>query len=114
MGDRGRGRGRGPLADVDRQKILRIIFDKVEEEPPVGERYELLLQKIIEESISDSGEKLKKADKETLLDELFDFVASYGPIESYFYDPDISEIMVNKLCEALDSMFQLHRGYEMG
>ena len=31
------------LNDVHRQDILRIIFDKSDMEPPVGERYNILL-----------------------------------------------------------------------
>ena len=83
------------LDDVDRYAIYRIIFDKVEDEPPVGERYELLLKKIIDASIKEHGANLSKADSDTLADELFDYIASYGPIEPYFNDPQVSEIMVN-------------------
>ena len=83
------------LADVKRFDILRILFDKVEEEPPVGERYDFILRKMIDASINEYGVKLTKADRESLLDELFAYVASYGPIEPYFEDPQISEIMVN-------------------
>lgn len=83
------------LADVNRFDILRILFDKVEEEPPVGERYDFILRKMIDASINEYGVKLTKADRESLLDELFAYVASYGPIEPYFEDPQISEIMVN-------------------
>jgi pilus assembly protein CpaF len=84
-----------PLEDVNRSEILRIIFDKVDTEPPVGERYEFLLKKIIDVSIDEFGVKLSKNDREALVDELFSYVASYGPIEEYFHDPQISEIMVN-------------------
>lgn len=83
------------LDDVNRSDILRIIFDKVDIEPPVGERYEFMLQKIIEASIDEIDVKLSKADREELIDELFSYVASYGPIEEYFTDPQVSEIMVN-------------------
>jgi pilus assembly protein CpaF len=83
------------LEDVNRQEILRIISDKVEIEPPVGERYESLLRKIIEASIDEHGVKLTSSDHETLVDEIFSYVASYGPIAEFFNDPQISEIMVN-------------------
>lgn len=83
------------LEDVNRSDILRIVFDKVDMEPPVGERYEFLLRKIIDASIDEYGVKLSKADRESLVDELFTYVASFGPIEEYFNDPQISEIMVN-------------------
>jgi pilus assembly protein CpaF len=83
------------LEDVNRSDILRIIFDKVDIEPPVGERYEFLLKKIIESAIDEADVKLSKSDREELIDELFSYVASYGPIEEYFTDPQVSEIMVN-------------------
>ena len=83
------------LEDIDRKPILRSIFDRVDAEPPVGERYEFLLKKAIEAAVDESVEKLSKANWEELVGELFEYVASYGPIEPYFYDPEISEIMVN-------------------
>jgi len=83
------------LEDVNRQDLIRIIYDKVDLEPPVGERYEFLLRGIINASIDEYGVKLSKTDHEKLADELFEAVAGYGPIEEYFYDPQISEIMVN-------------------
>jgi pilus assembly protein CpaF len=72
-----------------------MIYDKVEIEPPVGERYEPLLKDIILAAINDSGLNLSKVYKQCLLDELFRYVASYGPIEPYLVDPQISEVMVN-------------------
>lgn len=84
-----------PLEEVNRSEILRIIFDKMDTEPPVGERYEFLLQKLIDASIKENGVKLSKTDQETLASELFSYVASFGPIEQYFNDPQVSEIMVN-------------------
>jgi len=84
-----------PLEEVNRSAVLRIIYDKVDIEPPVGERYEILLRKIIDASIDEYGVKLSKADRELLADDLFSYVASFGPIEEYFNDPQISEIMVN-------------------
>ena len=83
------------LESVDRQALLRRIFDMVNTEPPVGEQYEFLLRKILDDSIEEFSVKLSKEDHELLINELFAYVASYGPIEQYFYDPQISEIMVN-------------------
>ncbi len=83
------------LEDVNRQEILKIVFYKVDMEPPVGERYEPLLRQIIEASIDEHGTKLARADRETLVNEIFTYVASYGPIAEFFSDPQISEIMVN-------------------
>ena len=83
------------LEEVNRQDVLRIIIDKVDTEPPVGERYEFLLRQIIDTAIIEYGVKLSKADRESFENELFSYIASYGPIEQYFNDPQISEIMVN-------------------
>jgi pilus assembly protein CpaF len=83
------------LENVNRRDILRIIFDKVNMEPPVGERYEFLLRKIIDASIEEFGVGLSEGDRGLLANELFAYLASYGPIEPYFHDPQISEIMVN-------------------
>ena len=83
------------LEEIDRSRVLRIVFDQVDTEPPVGERYEFLLRKIISEAIDEYGAKLSKADQESLVSDLFSYVASFGPIEQYFNDPQVSEIMVN-------------------
>ena len=83
------------LEEIDRSRVLRIVFDQVDKEPPVGERYEFLLRKIISEAIDEYGAKLSKADQESLVSDLFSYVASFGPIEQYFNDPQVSEIMVN-------------------
>lgn len=78
-----------------RDAILRIIYDKVELEPPVGERYPLLLRNIIQTAISEYGLKLPKESQKEFEDSLFDYIASFGPIEEFFEDPAVSEIMVN-------------------
>lgn len=83
------------LEEVNRQEIHKIIFYKVDMEPPVGEQYESFLRKIIEASIDEYGAKLASADRATLVNEIFAYIASYGPIEEFFFDPQISEIMVN-------------------
>ncbi len=83
------------LENVNRQEILRFVYDKTNMEPPVGERYEFLLRKIIAESIEEAGVTLSEEDNQLLAKELFAYVASYGPIEPYFSDPQISEVMVN-------------------
>ena len=83
------------IEDVNREDVLRIIIDKVEIEPPVGERYEFLLRQIIDAAINEYGVKLSKADRVSLANEIFSYIASYGPISQYFDDPQVSEIMVN-------------------
>ena len=83
------------LDQIDRTKLLRAIYDKVEVEPPVGERYPILLRDIISKVIKEMGIYLTEPDEATLKDELYAYVASYGPIEQFFDDPQINEIMVN-------------------
>ncbi len=79
----------------DRVAILRGVYDKVDREPPLGERYEYLLKDIIRSSIADIGIRPTRELGESLVNELFGYVASLGPIEKYLDDPQISEIMVN-------------------
>ena len=83
------------FTEDDRETVLRIIYDKTDQEPPVGERYPVLVREIIEAAIREHGVKLSNAKQEEIVDELFGYIASYGPIERYFDDPEISEIMVN-------------------
>jgi pilus assembly protein CpaF len=90
-----------PAAEVDtighddRVAILRAIVDKVERQPPMGERYEYLLKDIIRSAIADTGVNFSKEFSESLVHELYAYVASLGPIEQYLHDPQVSEIMVN-------------------
>src|SRR5512135_3331856 len=79
----------------DRVAILRGVADKVDREPPLGERYEYLLKEIIRSSIADAGVRPSQAFSESLVEELFGYVASLGPIAHYLEDPQVSEIMVN-------------------
>ncbi len=79
----------------ERVSILRAIADKVDRQPPLGERYESLLKEIIRSAISDSDINFSPEFSEALLNELFHYVASLGPITPYLEDPAVSEIMVN-------------------
>jgi pilus assembly protein CpaF len=83
------------ISTAERATILRSISDKVESDPPVGERYEYLLKEIVLSAINESGLRLAKVFKECLADELYGYVASYGPAEQYLFDPQISEVMIN-------------------
>lgn len=83
------------LNEVDRSILLKAIYDKVDVEPPVGERYPFLLKNIIASAINEMGVKLSKPDEDSLKEELYSYIASYGPIEQFFEDPQINEIMVN-------------------
>jgi pilus assembly protein CpaF len=83
------------LDEVDRNILLKAIYDKVDIEPPVGERYPILLKNIIASAVNEMGAKLSKLDEDALKEELYSYIASYGPIEQFFNDPQINEIMVN-------------------
>jgi pilus assembly protein CpaF len=83
------------LEEVDRAALLRSVYDKVETEPPVGERYPFLLKTIISDAIKEIGVRLARADEDALEEEIFSYVASFGPLEQFFDDPQINEIMVN-------------------
>ncbi len=78
-----------------RAAVLRAIYDKVEREPPVGERYEFLLKDIIRSAISENGLRFTREYMDEVVEDLFRYVASLGPIEQFLEDPLISEIMVN-------------------
>jgi pilus assembly protein CpaF len=73
---------------------LKYLIELADETPPLGERYEELLKDLIfkayERANGDLGE-----DEPAFLDEIFQYAASYGPMEEYFNDPQISEIMIN-------------------
>jgi pilus assembly protein CpaF len=84
-----------PLNGSEREMLLRSIYDRVEAEPPLGERYPVLLRRLIATAIDESGIHLSKEDVETLADDLFGYVASYGPIQPFLEDPEVSEVMVN-------------------
>ena len=83
------------FGEADRQAVLDFVYDKVEIEPPVGKRYEILLRDIIRSGVEDRALNLSKGTKESVINELFAYVASYGPIEPLLREPRISEIMVN-------------------
>src|SRR5512144_2846841 len=78
-----------------RAAVIRAIYDKVEREPPVGERYPYLLREIIRSSISEQRLRFTKEYTDNLVEELYSYVASLGPIEPFLSEPQISEIMVN-------------------
>src|SRR5512140_3533127 len=78
-----------------RTALIRAIYDKVDREPPVGERYTYLLKEIIRSSIGELGVRFPAEYTECLVDELFHYVASLGPIEPFLEDDHVSEIMVN-------------------
>jgi pilus assembly protein CpaF len=84
-----------PIDEEIKGQILRMVYDDVEAEPPVGEHYESLLRQKIARAIDSLGLKLPKETRAQLEDDLFGYVASNGPIQQFIDDPHINEIMVN-------------------
>src|SRR5512140_56535 len=83
------------ITPEEHRAVLRAIYDKVDREPPVGERYDFLVKDIIRAAIADTGLHLTPDFHESLVADIFKYVASLGPIQPYLEDPAISEIMVN-------------------
>jgi pilus assembly protein CpaF len=77
-----------------RPRVFRNLLELVDETPPLGERYEELLKELIFEAYQLANGDLGDRER-AFLDEVFRYATSYGPMEKYFEDPQISEIMVN-------------------
>jgi pilus assembly protein CpaF len=84
-----------PVDEQIKSQILKIVYDEVDAEPPVGEHYEVLLKQKIQSGIDYIGIKLPKDERARLEEDVFSYVASYGPIQQFIDDPHINEIMVN-------------------
>jgi len=88
---------RGPgISDPEllRPRVLRYLVELSDETPPLGERYEELLRELILEAYQNANGDLGENERQ-FLDEIFEYAASYGPMEEFFNDAQISEIMVN-------------------
>ena len=77
-----------------RPRVLKYLIELTDETPPLGERYEELLRDLIFQAYQQANGNLGEAEP-AFLDEIFQYAASYGPMEEYFNDAQISEIMVN-------------------
>jgi len=77
-----------------RPRVLRNLLELVDETPPLGERYEELLKELIFEAYQLANGDLGDRER-TFLDEIFGYATAVGPMEQFFSDPQISEIMVN-------------------
>ena len=80
--------------DLLRPRVLKSLVELTEKTPPLGERYEELLRGLIFEAYEAANGDLGPAEPE-FLNEVFDYAASYGPMEDFFNDLQVSEIMVN-------------------
>ncbi len=83
------------LGPDDRSSILRLVYDKIDREPPLGERYEFLLKDIIRSAFSDLGLNFSREFSDSVVQDIYGYVANLGPIQPYLEDPLVSEIMVN-------------------
>jgi pilus assembly protein CpaF len=77
-----------------RPRVLKYLVELMDETPPLGERYEELLRELIFQAYEHANGALGDREQ-AFLDEIYTYAASYGPMEEFFEDPDISEIMVN-------------------
>jgi pilus assembly protein CpaF len=88
---------RGPgISDPEllRPRVLKYLVELVDETPPLGERYEELLKELIFEAYQNANGDLGENEK-PFLDEIFNYAADYGPMQDFFEDAQISEILVN-------------------
>jgi pilus assembly protein CpaF len=81
-------------AELLRPRVLKYLLELVDETPPLGERYEELLRGLIFQAYEVANGDLGPNEPE-FLNEIFDYATSYGAIDEFFEDAQISEIMVN-------------------
>lgn len=81
-------------AELLRPRVLKYLLELMDETPPLGERYEELVRDLIFQAYEIANGDLGEGEK-AFLNEIYDYAASYGAMEEFFDDPEISEIMVN-------------------
>lgn len=77
-----------------RPRVLKYLIELSEETPPLGERYEELLRGLIFQAYENANGELGQGEQ-AFLNEIFEYATSYGAMDEFFDDPQISEIMVN-------------------
>lgn len=77
-----------------RPRVLKYLIELAEETPPLGERYEELLKGLIFQAYENANGALGPAEP-AFLNEIFEYATSYGSMDKFFDDPQVSEIMVN-------------------
>ena len=77
-----------------RPRVLKSLLELTEQTPPLGERYEELLRGLIFQAYELANGDLGQAEP-AFLNEIYDYAAGYGPMEDFFNDLQVSEIMVN-------------------
>ena len=81
-------------ADLLRPRVLKYLLELADETPPLGERYEELLRDLIFQAYEIANGELGP-NEQPFLEEIFEYATSYGAMEPFFEDAQISEIMVN-------------------
>ena len=77
-----------------RPRVLKNLVELVDSAPPLGERHDELLKELIFDAYQAANGDLGPGEP-TFLNEIYEYAASYGAMEEFFNDPQISEIMVN-------------------
>jgi pilus assembly protein CpaF len=77
-----------------RPRVLKNLIELMDATPPLGERYEELLKDLIFQAYEQANGDLG-AGELAFLDDIFKYVANNGPMEEYFTEPQINEIMIN-------------------
>ena len=77
-----------------RPRVLKYLIELVEETPPLGERYEELLRGLIFQAYEIANGELGQGEPAFLI-EIFEYATSYGAMDTFFDDPQVSEILVN-------------------
>lgn len=77
-----------------RPRVFKYLIELMEEAPPLGERYEELLRGLIFQAYENANGELGQGEQ-AFLNEIFEYATSYGAMDTFFDDPQVSEIMVN-------------------
>jgi pilus assembly protein CpaF len=77
-----------------RPRVLKYLIELAEETPPLGERYDELLRGLIFQAYEMANGELGQGEP-AFLNEIFEYATSYGAMDTFFDDPQVSEIMVN-------------------
>jgi pilus assembly protein CpaF len=81
-------------AELLRPRVLKYLVELVDETPPLGERHEELLKELIFQAYQNANGDLGPGEP-AFLQEIFEYASSYGAMDEFFNDPQISEIMIN-------------------
>ena len=54
-----------------------------------------LIKKLINDTVNEHVREVGKAEKQKIIEDIYNDITGYGPLEELLRDPDVSEIMVN-------------------